>query len=144
MPCKFCTQLLPPILYCSGEYLYQNLTYFQNEVCNRIISLNSYMEAMNLAIGYASCVGSIFGMYLLTGIEDHPFAFFITSAITIASSIVIFGLCVVYFKHIKCSSRTTDYPILSDVSRYHTRIKVWHSFCNQKSIQKLFNINFKI
>jgi hypothetical protein len=75
------------------------------------------MEAMNLAIGFSACVGSIFGMNLVTGIEDHPFAFFITLALMIVSSVAIFAACVFYFKRIKHSSKTIDYPILSDVSR---------------------------
>jgi hypothetical protein len=61
------------------------------------------MEAMNISFGFATSVGSYFAMFLLSGLEDHPYAFFVTSAIIILISLTIFTVCIVKFKEIKNS-----------------------------------------
>ncbi len=52
---------------------------FQNETRNRIIRMNLFMEMCMLGVTFGACVGSIFGMNLNSGIEEHPYAFFLVS-----------------------------------------------------------------
>jgi hypothetical protein len=37
------------------------------------------MEVANIAIAFATCVATFLGMNLVTGLEDHPWAFFLAS-----------------------------------------------------------------
>jgi hypothetical protein len=47
------------------------------------------MEMANLGVAFAACVTSFFGMNLMTGLEDHPFAFILVSLfITMASGLI--------------------------------------------------------
>jgi hypothetical protein len=58
-------------------------------------------------------------MNLLTGIEDHPFAYFIVAPIVAAAGCFVFAACVLKFRSIVTTSRKTDdgLPILSDILR---------------------------
>jgi hypothetical protein len=44
---------------------------------NRIVKLNLYMEMWGLGVSVSACISSFFGMNMTTGLEDHPFAFFL-------------------------------------------------------------------
>ena len=93
---------------------------FQNETRNQIIEMNLYMEIATLGVTFAACVGSIFGMNLNSGIEEHPFAFhLITFLIVVASCLIISYYCFKFAK-IKHSRKTADYPLLKDIFRYQT------------------------
>ena len=37
-----------------------------------------YMEIASLGVTFVACATSIFGMNLFSGLEDHPFAFYIS------------------------------------------------------------------
>ena len=90
---------------------------FQNESCNQIIGLSLYMESMNLTVGFVSAITTGFGMNMLTGIEEDPIAFFFAAPIFIIAGILVFAACVVSFRRIMTSGKTSDYPLLKDIFR---------------------------
>ena len=91
--------------------------------------MNLYMEIATLGVTFAACVGSIFGMNLNSGIEEHPFAFhLITFLIVVASCLIISYYCFKFAK-IKHSRKTADYPLLKDIFRYHIIFTKSFFFC---------------
>ena len=78
-----------------------------------------YTQAIKISLGFASSVASYFGMYLLSGLENNPHAFFVTTVLVVIASIIIFAICIYKFKEIKHSGPSTEYPLLKDIIRYN-------------------------
>ncbi len=86
-------------------------------MCNKIIGLNLYMEALNLAVAAGAGMNALFGMNLLTGIEEHPFAFYIIAVVVAIATCLIFFVCIFKFKKVKISGKFSEYPLLKDILR---------------------------
>jgi hypothetical protein len=65
----------------------------------------------------AACCASFFGMNLITGLEDHPYAFFLTAGLITLTSALIFFWCRHRFRSIERSGKTHDYPLLKNMFR---------------------------
>jgi hypothetical protein len=64
------------------SFLERNLSrleHFQNETRNKLIEMNLYMEISTLGVTFAACVSSVFGMNLNSGIQEDPYAFYLTT-----------------------------------------------------------------
>ena len=85
---------------------------------NEIVKMNLYMEMCSLGVGVAASLSALFGMNLVTGLEEHPFAFFITLPLLIIVSVISTAVCIYRFKAITHSDQVPDYPVLKDMFRY--------------------------
>ena len=71
-----------------------------NSQRNRIIKLSLIMEMLAVTAGSGAVIGSIFGMNLLSGIENHPSAFYwVTGGTTLIMSSILIGLFL-RFRHL--------------------------------------------
>jgi Mg2+ and Co2+ transporter CorA len=84
---------------------------------NRIVKMNLYMEMCGLGVAVSACITSFFGMNLITGLEDHPFAFFLTAALIVMTCGFIVIACLYRFRSITHSGKTCNYPILKNMFR---------------------------
>ena len=96
------------------------------------------MEVTSIAIVFATCVSSFFGMNLVSGLEDHPFAFFIATPLILTVSFLIFAFYVRKFKEIRKSRTTLDYPVLKNIFRYLKSLVVTSGFCKQLLLCDVF------
>ena len=104
---------------------------FQNETRNRIIRMNLFMEMCMLGVTFGACVGSIFGMNLNSGIEDHPYAFFLVTSFLILGSVFIIFFFLRRFSKITDSGKAKNYPVLKDFFKYVDTIELLR-FNNEK------------
>ena len=84
--------------------------------------MNLYMEMISLGVAVASCLSAFFGMNLTTGLEDHPFAFYITLPLLIIVSVLSTLFCIYRFRAITHSDQVPDYPVLKDMFRYYCQV----------------------
>ena len=89
---------------------------------NEIVKMNLYMEMISLGVAVASCLSAFFGMNLTTGLEDHPFAFYITLPLLIIVSVLSTLFCIYRFRAITNSDQVPDYPVLKDMFRYYCQV----------------------
>jgi hypothetical protein len=77
--------------------------------------MNLKMEISSLGVAFAACVTSVFGMNLVSGLEDQPFAFYVVSCFVVVASVSIVAFCASRLKSIKTSVMTSDYPVLKNI-----------------------------
>ena len=85
---------------------------------NRIVKLNLYMEMWGLGVSVSACASSFFGMNMLTGLEDHPFAFFLAAFLIVSTSVLIVVGCILRFRAIIYSGKAQQFPILKNIFRF--------------------------
>ena len=85
---------------------------------NRIVKLNLYMEMWGLGVSVSACASSFFGMNMLTGLEDHPFAFFLAAFLIVLTSVLIVVGCILRFRAIIYSGKAQQFPILKNIFRF--------------------------
>lgn len=66
---------------------------------NRILRLEVFLNLGTISVGIGGFIASAFGMNLISGLEDHPQAFWIVSGGAIVSSVVVFRGMVRYLKY---------------------------------------------
>ncbi len=66
---------------------------------NRVLRLEVFLNLGAVSVGTGGLVAGAFGMNLLHGWEDHPYAFFMVSAAAVFSSLAMFRGCLVYLRY---------------------------------------------
>lgn len=65
---------------------------------NRVLRLDVFLNLGAVSVGVGGLVAGIFGMNLLSGLEEHPFGFWIVSGIAIATAIMFFRGTLAYLR----------------------------------------------
>ena len=91
---------------------------FQNETRNEIVKMNLYMEICSLGVVISACLASFVSMNLTSGLEDHPFAYYIALPMIIILGTLSSSLCIYRFKAITHSEQVPEYPVLRNMFRY--------------------------
>lgn len=68
---------------------------------NRVLRLEVFLNLGAVSVGTGGLVAGAFGMNLLTGIEDHPLAFWFVSGSAVAASILMFRGTLAYLRYRK-------------------------------------------
>ena len=79
--------------------------------------MNLYMEILTLGVTFAACSSGIFGMNLNSGIQDDPYAFYLTTTLISVVSCLIIAVCCLKFKSITSVIKVGDIPLLRAVIR---------------------------
>jgi len=87
-------------------------------MCNEVTGFGLYIQAVSISLAFASSLASYFGMHLLDGLKDNPYAFIVTVALITITSVIIFTYFIVKFKEIKHSGPSTEYRLLKNITRY--------------------------
>ena len=93
---------------------------------NSIIKLSLVMESLAVATGSCAVVGSIFGMNLLSGLENHPTAFF-----WVTSSSLIGGLSIVCMVYLKVFRHFFSGNTPSSVEHQHSAMKFFFAYIEE-------------
>ena len=88
---------------------------------NSIIKLSLVMESLAVATGSCAVVGSIFGMNLLSGLENHPTAFY-----WVAGSSLLGGLSIVTLVYLKVFRHF--FSTTPSVEHQHSAMKYFFSY----------------
>lgn len=67
---------------------------------NRLITANLVLNLYNVCIATAACIFSLFGMNLLSGLEEEDHIFNITATITILGALAVGGLVYLFMKRL--------------------------------------------
>lgn len=65
---------------------------------NRVLRLDIVLNLGAVSVGVGGLVAGVFGMNLLSGIEEHPFAFWIVSGIAFMTAIIFFRGTLAYLR----------------------------------------------
>lgn len=77
-------------LHSTQEFLQLAMSSFRN----RMIRMELYIGITGLSLGIGTAVAGFFGMNLLSGIEEHPAAFYLVLGGTSLTSLVVAGSCI--------------------------------------------------
>jgi hypothetical protein len=101
------TTLMQQIQYLKGRVQSHNelISLSLDGYRNRIIRMNLSMSVIGVALASSTAIAGIFGMNLVSGLEQHPSAFVLVS---ISSSLLGAGICVASFRYLNHRNLRTE------------------------------------
>jgi len=80
--------------------------------------MSLFIEMCMLGLTFGACFASVFGMNLKSGLEDHPFAFYLTVLSLVGASSLMIGVLIFRCISLLNLSQQDHHPILKNLLKY--------------------------